>query len=72
MATLKQKIDAERRMRELLEDSGLPPPDTVEYGHTCIRLFWSKTRHCVIIDIDEPPEGWEPIGEQQVDHDEAA
>jgi hypothetical protein len=57
MATLAQKIEAENRMRELLEDSGLPQPDHVEYGYTCIRLFFNQTKHVVIIDIDEPEEG---------------
>jgi hypothetical protein len=57
MATLAQKIEAENRMRELLEDSGLPQPDHVEYGYTCIRLFFNQTKQVVIIDIDEPQEG---------------
>ena len=67
MATLKQKIEAECRMRELLEDNGLPPPDEVEYGYTCIRLFWHETKSVVVIDIDEPPEGFELVGEQLID-----
>ena len=56
MATLAQKIEAENRMRELLEDSGLPQPDHVEYGYTCIRLFFNQTKQVVVIDIDEPVE----------------
>jgi hypothetical protein len=56
MATQAQKIEAENRMRELLEDSGLPQPDHVEYGYTCIRLFFNQTKQVVVIDIDEPPE----------------
>ena len=54
MATLKQKMEAEAQMRELLEDGGLPQPDEIEYGHTCIRLFWHDTKSVVVIDIDEP------------------
>lgn len=54
MATIAQKIQAERRMRELLEENGLPQPDHVEYGFTCIRLFFNDTKHVVIIDLDEP------------------
>ena len=54
MATLAQKVEAENRMRELLEASGLPQPDHVEYGYTCIRLFFKQTKQVVIIDIDEP------------------
>ena len=57
MASLAQKIEAENRMRELLEDSGLPQPDHVEYGYTCIRLFFNQTKQVVVIDIDEPEEG---------------
>jgi hypothetical protein len=54
MATLAQKIEAEKRMRDLLEESGLPQPDYVEYGFTCIRLFFNDTKHIVVIDIDDP------------------
>jgi hypothetical protein len=57
MASLTQKIEAEKRMRELLEESGLPEPDHVEYGFTCIRLFFNRTKQVVVIDIDEPEEG---------------
>jgi hypothetical protein len=59
MATLAQKIDTERRMRRLLEDGGLPQPDMVEYGFTCIRLFFEASKTVVVIDIDEPTEGGE-------------
>jgi hypothetical protein len=54
MATLAQKIEAERRMRDLLEQSDLPQPDHVEYGFTCIRLFFEATKTVVVIDIDDP------------------
>gem|GEM_PF-6944050 len=35
MATLKRKVRAERRMRQLLASEGLPDPDWVEYGYEC-------------------------------------
>jgi hypothetical protein len=54
MASLAQKIEAEKRMRDLLEESGLPQPDHVEYGFTCIRFFFEETKTVVVIDIDEP------------------
>lgn len=57
MATLAQKIEAESRMRELLEQNDLPQPDRVEYGFTCIRLFFNESKHVIIIDIDEPDDG---------------
>ena len=63
MATLAQKIDTERRMRQLIEDGGLPQPDRVEYGFTCIRLIFEASKLVVVIDIDEPEdEGGEPDG----------
>ena len=53
MATITQKIEAERRMRAMLEDSGLPQPDIVEYDADCIRLFFNESKHVVVIDFDE-------------------
>jgi hypothetical protein len=69
MATLKQQIDAERRMRALLEQEGLPEPDEVEYGHTCIRLLWKESKACVVVDIDEVDE---PGPEAPEAYDDAA
>jgi hypothetical protein len=57
MASLAQKIEAEQRMRDFLEQNGLPQPDHVEYGFTCIRLFYNRAKAVVVVDIDEPPEG---------------
>jgi len=59
MATLAQKIDTEQRMRKLLEEGGMPQPDYVEYGYTCIRLIFDEPKLCVVVDIDEPPDGAE-------------
>jgi hypothetical protein len=64
MATLAQKIEAEKRVRDLLEEGGLPQPDHVEYGFTCIRLFFEDTMTVVVIDIDDPEdvEGADDVG----------
>jgi hypothetical protein len=56
MASLKEKIDAELKVRELLDEAGLPQPDRIEYGYTCIRLFWEDTKSVVVVEIDEPDE----------------
>lgn len=56
MATLAQKIEAERRMRELLESGGLPAPDRIEYGQECIRLFFEETKTVVVIDLEADQE----------------
>jgi hypothetical protein len=54
MATLKQKLAAERKVREMIELEGVPMPDRIEYGFTCIRLFWDGPRVALVVDIDEP------------------
>jgi hypothetical protein len=56
MATLTKKIEAERRMRELLQSGGLPEPDRIEYGEDCIRVFFEETRTVVVIDLDDDGE----------------
>jgi hypothetical protein len=61
MATLAQKIETETRMRNLLEEAGLPQPHHVEYGFTCIRLFFDESMTVVVVDIDEPPERIEDV-----------
>lgn len=57
MATLAQKIETEKRTREFLEEGGLPQPDFVEYGFTCIRLFFESSKTVLVVDIDECPGG---------------
>lgn len=51
-ATLQAKINAEHRMRELLESEGLPQPDEVEYGYWCVRFYFHESHACVVIDLD--------------------
>lgn len=63
MATLREKIAAERKVREMLESEGLPPADRIEYGFTCIRLYWDTPMLCLVIDIDDVL----PDGPEQVD-----
>lgn len=42
----------------MLDDHGLPQPDAVEYGQTCVRLFWQEEKVVMVVQIDEPPPGW--------------
>ena len=58
MASLEQKMAAEREALALLEQNGLPEPDDVEYGYTCIRLIWWEPKAALIVQIDPPPPGW--------------
>ena len=57
MATLAQKIQCERRPGDA-PSGRAPDPDRVEYGHTCIRLFWEDTKIVLVVDIDKPPNGY--------------
>jgi hypothetical protein len=54
-ATLEQKRRAEEDARAMLEHSGLPQPDRVEYGDGCIYLFWDDTKLVLVVDITNPP-----------------
>lgn len=54
MSSLAHKIDAERRMRGLLDSGGLPQPDSVEYGVACVRFFFEPQKVCVVVDLDDP------------------
>ena len=51
--------DAERRMRELCEGAGLPPPDEVryEFDPNEVVLTWHDPKLAVVIDLDDdaPP-----------------
>jgi hypothetical protein len=53
MAPIDQKLRAERRMLDLLEDSGLPYPDQVEYGAAEVRFLWHDRKVAVVIDLDD-------------------
>jgi hypothetical protein len=53
MATLRQKIAAEHKVRELLKHGDVPAPDRIEYGFTCIRLYWLEPKVVLVVDIDE-------------------
>lgn len=54
--TLEAKIEAEHRLRELLRSNGLPQPDAVEYGFTCVRFYYHEPKTCVVVDLEEGPE----------------
>jgi hypothetical protein len=54
MATLQQKILCERDARAWCEEYGLPEPARIEYGYTCVRLFWDEPKTALVIDIDGP------------------
>jgi hypothetical protein len=53
VAPIDQKQRAERQIRRLLEDSGLPAPDEVEYGLACIRFLWLDPKVALVVDLDD-------------------
>lgn len=53
MAPIDVKQRAERRFLSLIEDSGLPLPDAVEYGERCVRFMWTEPKVVVVVDLDE-------------------
>jgi hypothetical protein len=53
MAPIDRKQQAERRMLRLLEDSGLPRPDEVDYGDQCVRFLWHDLKVAVVVELDE-------------------
>jgi hypothetical protein len=50
--------DAERRMRELVREAGLPQPDEVRdrFDPDEIVLMWHERKLAVVIELDEPAE----------------
>lgn len=53
MATLKEKIAAEHKVREMLRIGNVEMPDRIEYGFACIRLYWLEPKLVLVVDIDE-------------------
>lgn len=53
MAPIDEKQQAERHMLRLLEDYGLPLPDEVEYGESCVRFLWHDRKVAVVVDLDD-------------------
>jgi hypothetical protein len=47
------KRQAERRFLALLEDSGLPAPDEVQYAEHCVRFLWLDRKVVVVVDLDD-------------------
>ncbi|MFL5911915.1 MAG: hypothetical protein ACJ768_15235 [Gaiellaceae bacterium] len=56
MAHVRDLEAAERRMRQLLDDAGLPEPDEVDYGEDSIALIWFESKLIVCVDLTEGPD----------------
>ncbi|MEA2146258.1 MAG: hypothetical protein QOG59_1845 [Solirubrobacteraceae bacterium] len=63
MSTIEHKIAAEVKVRELLKQQDVPPPDEIEYGHACIRLLWHEPKVALVVDLEpEPDDVGDPDG----------
>jgi hypothetical protein len=54
--------ETEQRMRSLLSEAGLPPPDRVEYWEITVAFFWEEPKACVAVELTDHPnyDGPEP------------
>ena len=46
---------AEKRLRDLLDQNGLPQPDEVEYWTASVVFVWHDTKTAVVVDLTETP-----------------
>jgi hypothetical protein len=47
--------ETEQRMRALLADNGLAPPDRVEYWQVSVAFFWDEPKACVVVELTDHP-----------------
>ncbi len=45
--------EVESRFRRIVEDAGLPQPDTVDYEPQAVAFYWDGPKVAVIVDLDE-------------------
>lgn len=50
---LARRLQAERRMLELMKDAGLPPPAEVQHGEDVVRFLWPDKKVAVVIEVEE-------------------
>lgn len=51
--TSDRRLDAERRLRALLADAGLPAPDEIEHEPGTVVFVWHDTKTVVCVDLDD-------------------
>ena len=49
--TSDRRLDAERRLRALLADAGLPAPDEIEHEPGTVVFVWHDTKTVVCVDL---------------------
>ncbi|HEX4692495.1 MAG TPA: hypothetical protein VH276_17485 [Solirubrobacteraceae bacterium] len=53
MPTHPSHAEVEGRMRALIDDAGIAPPDEVEHAPTSVVLLWHEHKLAVVVDLDE-------------------
>lgn len=57
---------AKARMLQMLEDAGLPAPDEIEDGTTCVRFLWHDRKVAVVVELDDESDD---DGDEELDHE---
>lgn len=64
MVPIEMRMKAERRIRRLLYESRRGQPDVVQYGDTCIQVYWCGAEHSIVVEVtDEGEIGQSRLGE---------
>jgi hypothetical protein len=55
--------EAEQKMRDLLDDAGLPEPDEVrqEFEPDEVVFIWHETKTAIVVELDEGSGSAEPL-----------
>ena len=56
MSTQPNHAEVEARMRALIDEAGVAPPDAVEHAPTSVVLLWLEQQLAVVVDLDEEGE----------------
>jgi hypothetical protein len=51
----------EDRMRQLLDETGLPQPDDIAHLSRAVIFLWYDTKAFVLVDLDEMPNDDDPL-----------
>jgi hypothetical protein len=55
MPTTPTHREVEERIRRLVEDAELPPPDSVRYDARAVVFLWDESQLALVVDLDDPP-----------------
>ena len=56
MVPIEMRMKTERRIRRLLYEGRMLQPDIVQYGDTCIYLYWEGADDSIVVEITDDGE----------------